>query len=277
MRTRVLCLLAAMGGSSCLAPSGVGQEPIALGTVELKSGTKCITYETSMVPVSGSPNLKGHIENKTGSVLTDVLVKVRPKTPEDGNPPLIGSANVNGAGQPGATGGSIQVKVPLGSKAIQVGATVPASVDLEAPGGTPTTTEFQICFTASVSKAGSAGHYDWTGTCNFNAASGSHEFSLEAVGNDGQAGWIENSDASGNITGFSGTFTFPSGSNITVEGVAFVDADGDAVTATVTSEGTSFSVSQITLRAGARYRFFIDLSGIPEAPTSLSISPAFGP
>jgi hypothetical protein len=91
------------------------------------------------------------------------------------------------------------------------------------------------------------------------------------IRNDATAGPADNL-----ITAFEGSVSFPKGSKGTVTKVTLCNSAQEAVVATVTLEGHTFTVSQFAIQPGGTFTIWIDLSERPsEEDVSMALTATY--
>jgi hypothetical protein len=157
----------------------------------------------------------------------------------------------------------------------KVGSVRDASSNIEAAAN-PAAADFKFKFATSEKVKSTPADSDALGWMELNSADASGTKVLTLHGNAATSLDLKNDDASGAITGISGTYSLPSGT--TVSNVRLFDPRNDYVELTNVTKSigsSSFSVSSMSLAAGRTLAVVFEFSNTPAGASTLELSATY--
>ena len=255
--------------------------PVSMGTVEIKGGTTIVTVTASALQYGAGAELAGKLKNSTGRPANDVTIGIRKKGTAGGSQiPNIEGVTIGGT--PGGVAGGTKVRVPLGGTsqppAFQAGGEQDFTMDLGSTAPSTPPDDYEVLFTFSHgSDIADGQHFDVSQSVAVMPVSPSHVSTLALSGNPGFIVRMTNAAADPEevVTAISGTVSLPSESG-SITNVYVNDADGGSVSASISvNSSTTFSVTGLSIQAGATIDLRIRLNATPDGQASASLTASY--
>ncbi|MFG0318909.1 MAG: hypothetical protein ACF8XB_16675 [Planctomycetota bacterium JB042] len=227
---RSLAILLSVVGSAVTT----AEAQVALGTIELKGGTKTVTVSTAAIPTTGAGDMVGTIKNDlgTGQVIKDLTIEVRRKG-STGTPPNVGKITVTNGGQPETEPNPPENPAETGEVASFGGTTMPGggiagdasaglSIGMVSPG---TAADVEVTVTPSLADKpkNSAAHANTLVVYRPTPSEDAAHHAIATMWLDRLAFEVFNADDDQDITQLVGTVTFPTGSSESIVSVHLAD------------------------------------------------------